>query len=154
MHSAKPFGAPCRPILKWGREIFVGNIYSVIAITTKSCHCLCVRCIQRFPRCRFPEGVTLGSSFEKVNGRFELYHGTLVNPDGSYSCRLYGGELFYRKKPLSPEQIQALLNVAERTPDPTLIGLINQVILDSYTPPNYAVPQIYWRVWSTVYAKP
>lgn len=118
----------------------MGNIYSVIAITTKSCHCLCVRCIQRFPRCRFPEGVTLGSSFEKVNGRFELYHGTLVNPDGSYSCRLYGGELFHRKKPLPPEQIQALLNTVEKAPDPTLTLLINQVILDAYTLPNYAVP--------------
>ena len=118
----------------------MGNLYSVIAITAKSCHCLCVRCIQRFPRCRFPEGVTLGSSFEKVNGRFELYHGTLVNPDGSYSCRLYGGELFHRKKPLPPEQIQALLNTVEKAPDPTLTLLINQVILDAYTLPNYAVP--------------
>lgn len=118
----------------------MGNLYSVIAITAKSCHCLCVRCIQRFPRQRFPEGVTLGSSFEKVNGRFELYHGTLVNPDGSYSCRLYGGELFHRKKPLPPEQIQALLNTVEKAPDPTLTLLINQVILDAYTLPNYAVP--------------
>ena len=75
--------------------------------------------------------------------------------DGSYSCRLYGGELFYRKKPLSPEQIQALLNVAERTPDPTLIGLIQSSYSGFLHPAQLRrSPQIYWRVWSTVYAKP